>query len=596
MHMKRTLSYWLVITGILLSLPSFASDNIAAIIEKVRAPSYDCPDDSLYPELESALARESLSSHQRNALVSAKGQFLICRGDYETAQAELDALVAQPDIDHSSYAYVSAIYQIGFIYDAQENPARCRYYRQARSLSSPEQHSDIFISSSLGLISYCAASDDVSERLGKMFNILERYSENGSPAELAHIHNSIGLLYAGLGQHALAAEQFLKAHDMGLPYYEGSNKLSILISAIVSLLSSGQQDEAYRRIQEYSELNETIATPLTNYFYYYSLSYYYRKNRDFEALEASMPDFNQAISAVSSSFGMMIYRWHEAEICLHNNDLSCLRSYIKQFDKEDNFIPPRFKTNLDYLRFNLSMYLALGDVEKARIANDIFATEADRKRIEQQDSARILSAANLYNRIYGLESEVEAAKLARKNTLIAVVTLFLVSSAVAAFFLRRKFLATKAIDPVTRLLNAEVAISRIGKLSAPADGRAVGIAIFDICNFKEITRYLGSSKTDSVLRTIARTLQNNIRGSDILGRFGTEQFIMCLHNVEESSARPYFERMRVAIEQSLENGDSTGSIKVESTVSVFVTHERITGLSDILDEMSMSIGISNRPE
>lgn len=594
--MKTLYICWLLAAASLLSLPALASEEIAAIIEKVRAPSYDCPDDSLYTELESALARESLSVHERYALISAKGQFLICRGDYETARTMLEELVSQPDIDQSSYSFVSAINQIGFIHDAQENPARCRYYRQARSLSSPDRHSDIFTSSSLGLINYCAESDDIGERLGKMFNILERSANKGSPAELAHIHNAIGLLYASLGQHSLAAEQFLKAHDMGLPYYEGSNKLSILISAIVSLLSSGQQDEAYRRIQEYGALNETIATPLTNYYYYYSLSYYYRKNRDFDALAASMPDFKEAVSAISSSFGMMIYRWHEAEICLHNNDLPCLRNYIKQLDKEDNFIPPRFKTNLDYLRFNLSMYLALGDVDKAQIANDIFATEADRKRVDQQDSARILSAANLYNRIYGLESEVKAAEQTRKNTLIAVVALFLVSSAVAAFFLRRKFMATKAIDPVTQLLNAEVAISRIGKLSAPDDGRAIGIAIFDISNFKEITRYLGSSKTDSVLRNIARTLKNNIRGSDILGRFGTEQFIMCLHNVEESSARPYFERMRVAIEQSLENGDKTGSIKMESTVSVFVTHEKITGLSDILDEMAMSIGINNRTE
>ena len=40
----------------------------------------------------------------------------------------------------------------------------------------------------------------------------------------------------------------LKAHEMGLFVYEGSNKVSI-ISAIVSLLSSGQTD-AYQSILE----------------------------------------------------------------------------------------------------------------------------------------------------------------------------------------------------------------------------------------------------------------------------------------------------------------------------------------------------------
>ncbi|OFC72354.1 GGDEF domain-containing protein [Alteromonas confluentis] len=588
--------YWLVVLGLLLPVSAFDNDDIDAVIEKVRAPSYDCPNDSLFPELEATLNQESLTTTQRNALISAKGQFLICRGDFESALTLLGDLVDQPDIDKASYTYVSAINQIGFIYDAQENPTRCQYYRQARSLSSPEKHSDIYMSSSLGMISYCSEYDDVSERLGKMFSILERFYEDGSPAELAHIHNSIGLLYGGLGQHGLAAEQFLKAHDMGVQFYEGSNKLSMLISAIVSLQSSGQNEEAYRRIQEYAALNATINTPLTNYFYYNSLVYYYRKNRDFENLEKTLPDFKAAVSAVSSSFGTLIYKWHEAEICLHNGNLVCLVDYVQQFKDEKNTIPPRLATNLDYLSFNLAIYLALGDVEKARVANDVFAMEAERKRIKQQDSARVLSAANLYNRIYGLEAEVEAEQQARQRILWALLAVFIITGSLATYFLRRKFLAAKAIDPVTQLLNSEVAISRIGKLSAPDKGRAIGIAVFDISNFREITRYLGPSKTNSVLKAIARTLQNNIRGSDILGRFGTEQFIMCLHNVEESSARPYFERMRTAIAQALEEGDTAGSIKVESTVSIFITNEKITGLHDILDDMATSIGLNHRSQ
>ena len=71
---------------------------------------------------------------------------------------------------------------------------------------------------------------------------------------------------------------------------------------------------------------------------------------------------------------------------------------------------------------------------------------------------------------------------------------------------------------------------------------------------------------------------------------------MCLHNVEESSARPYFERMRTAIAQALEEGDTAGSIKVESTVSIFITNEKITGLHDILDDMATSIGLNHRSE
>ena len=97
--MRRTPMYWLVVLGLLLPVSAFANEDIDAVIEKVRAPSYDCPNDSLFPELEATLNQESLTTTQRNALISAKGQFLICRGDFESALTLLEDLVDQPDID-----------------------------------------------------------------------------------------------------------------------------------------------------------------------------------------------------------------------------------------------------------------------------------------------------------------------------------------------------------------------------------------------------------------------------------------------------------------------------------------------------------------
>ena len=594
MHLHPFFIFFLFTSLFVVSQAVCASDDIDAVIETMRAPSYDCPDNALFPELEAVLARDSLSTEQRFALEAAKGQFLICQGDYANALALLTGIVAQEEIDEESYAYASAIHQIGFVYDAQENPARCKYYAKARKLSSPERHSDVFTSASLGLITYCSDSMDVGERLGKMFAVLERYSDTGSPGELAHIHNSIGLLYGSLGQHSLAAEQYLKAHEMGLQVYEGSNKLSILISAIVSLLGSGQTDEAYKRIAEYGMLNKEIDTPLTNYLYQYSLSFYYRKTHNYEKLAASLPDLKEAVTAISSNFGMLIYKWHEAEVCLYKNDLTCVQNYLDSFDQGGHFIPANFVTNLDYLSFNLAMYLALGDIEKARIANEVFSTEAEKKRVRQQDSARVLSAATLYNKIYDLESEIEAAAQRRNNMLLVIAVILVILSGIVAYVLRKKFLATKAIDPVTQLLNAEAAIGRIDKLEAPKTHRAIAIAIFDISNLREITRKMGSTKADSVLRKIAQTLQNATRGNDILGRFGTDQFILCLHNIEERSARTFFERVRTALDNTFDDSAETSDINVESKMSIFVAHEKVSGLNDILDEMVMSIDINNR--
>lgn len=580
---------------LLASFATSANTDVDAVIEKVRSPSYDCPSQSLLPELEQALTLESLTSQQRFALTVAKGQFLICRGKYEEAENMLLKAIMQNNIDEGSYAFASAIYQIGFTYDARENPARCEYYQQAQDLSSPERHSDIFTSSSLGLINYCSESTSPEVRLGKMFGVLKRYSDNGSPGELAHIHNSIGLLYGELEQHALAAEQYLKAHEMGLLVYKGSNKVSIIISAIVSLLSSGQIDRAYESILELGVLNNEIKTPLSEFLYQYALSIYYRKTQDYNSLAYSLPDLEKATANISSSLGKMLVDWHKAEICLHNNDLNCIEQYLTSIDALDkNAIPRVFKSNLDYLSFNVSMYLALADIARAKEAHSTYSKAVTKRREVTQDTALIVGAANLYTRIYDLESAIEQAEEQRKSTLYTAIAVFLLLVTITGYVLHKKHLARKAIDPVTLLLNANSAIARINKLDAPKRGRAIAIAIFDISNLREITRKMGSTKGDLVLRQIAQTLQNVTRGNDILGRFGTEQFILCLHNIEERSARQFFDRVQNALDNTFENDATSDHIVVESQMSVFIANEKITGLNDILDDIAMSIDLGNR--
>ena len=597
MFQKIVCTIILILSVAFASFTTEASDTIDAFIEEVRTPSYDCPSQSLFPQLEKTLLGASLSTQQRFALTVAKGQFLICRGKYEEAEKMLLKAIMQSNIDETSYAFASAIYQIGFSYDARENPARCKYYKQAQDLSSPERHSDIFTSASLGLISYCSDSSSPEVRLGKMFGVLKRYSNDGSPEELAHIHNSIGLLYGSLEQHALAAEQYLKAHEMGLQVYEGSNRVSIIISAIVSLLSSGQFDRAYQSILELGALNTEIDTTLSNFLYQYALSIYYRKTQDYTSLAYTLPDLEEATANISSSLGEMLVSWHKTEICLQNSDLPCIREYLSEIKAMNaNVIPKVFETNLDYLSFNVDMYIALGDLERAKAAHNIYSKEVTKRRELAQDSSLIIGAANLYTRIYDLESAIEQAEQRRKNTLYTAIIVFILISGIAGYVLHRKHQARKAIDPVTQLLNADSAISRINKLDAPKLGRAIAIAIFDVSNLRDITRKLGSTKGDLVLRKIAQTLQNATRGNDILGRFGTEQFILCLHNIEERSARQFFDRVQSALDSTFESETTTDSIEVESHMSVFIANEKITGLNDILDDIAMSLDINNNAD
>ncbi|MDV2439411.1 GGDEF domain-containing protein [Acinetobacter gerneri] len=68
------------------------------------------------------------------------------------------------------------------------------------------------------------------------------------------------------------------------------------------------------------------------------------------------------------------------------------------------------------------------------------------------------------------------------------------------------------------------------------------IIMLDLDNFKQVNDRYGHLIGDQVLITVANTIQENIRGTDILGRYGGEEFLMILKNTDEKTARMIAQR------------------------------------------------------
>ena len=60
-----------------------------------------------------------------------------------------------------------------------------------------------------------------------------------------------------------------------------------------------------------------------------------------------------------------------------------------------------------------------------------------------------------------------------------------------------------------------------------------GVLFMDIDKFKDINDRFGHQFGDNVLKTVARTLIGNIRGSDVVGRWGGEEFVGIFNHMEK---------------------------------------------------------------
>lgn len=108
-----------------------------------------------------------------------------------------------------------------------------------------------------------------------------------------------------------------------------------------------------------------------------------------------------------------------------------------------------------------------------------------------------------------------------------------------------------ATDSLTGLANRRHFIDEARRrIQMLGHGRALGIALVDMDHFKCINDTHGHAAGDEVLQGFARVAADNLRGGDLVARFGGEEFILLLNNSDMDSLRHCLERIRKAFSQT----------------------------------------------
>lgn len=105
-------------------------------------------------------------------------------------------------------------------------------------------------------------------------------------------------------------------------------------------------------------------------------------------------------------------------------------------------------------------------------------------------------------------------------------------------------------DGLTKLFNRKGFFDTIKPLSyiAQRNHLSVAIMMIDIDNFKALNDTRGHQAGDRALAHVANLIKANIRKSDILGRYGGEEFCLFFTYTEKASLMKIAEKIRKAIE------------------------------------------------
>lgn len=115
--------------------------------------------------------------------------------------------------------------------------------------------------------------------------------------------------------------------------------------------------------------------------------------------------------------------------------------------------------------------------------------------------------------------------------------------------LENRIMQLALTDSLTGLLNRRAFIDRLEceierhkRLSQP-----LSLIMADIDDFKKINDNYGHLVGDEVLQKVAKCFNLSVRKYDFIGRYGGEEFIICLPGVDTRKAQYIAERLRVSI-------------------------------------------------
>lgn len=169
----------------------------------------------------------------------------------------------------------------------------------------------------------------------------------------------------------------------------------------------------------------------------------------------------------------------------------------------------------------------------------IYAGQFFEQRAARLQAAALVVASGIALLLSGLPGMVTAWAMVAGSSVLATEALARLNSRI------RTQLVT---DPLTGLLNRPGFVTAAERMRSVADrtGLPISIALIDLDQFKQVNDLQGHAAGDELLVELGREWRAELRGSEVLARFGGDEFALALVGTEKVGAEEALRRLRLA--------------------------------------------------
>ncbi len=171
--------------------------------------------------------------------------------------------------------------------------------------------------------------------------------------------------------------------------------------------------------------------------------------------------------------------------------------------------------------------------------------------------------------------------------LVAYVTSMLASDILAG---KRKITLQSQTDELTGLLNMRAFNLLLEKQQASAARyrEPFSILMVDVDELKEVNDHYGHKAGSRTIQTVSSTIRNSVRASDILARYGGDEFVILLTHTRTEQARLVAERIRAAIANMSFDVDGN-RITATASIGIACFPECVQDPAEVLDKADQAL-------
>ncbi|NQZ51835.1 MAG: GGDEF domain-containing protein [Moritella sp.] len=161
-----------------------------------------------------------------------------------------------------------------------------------------------------------------------------------------------------------------------------------------------------------------------------------------------------------------------------------------------------------------------------------------------------------------------------------------------------KLYRESTIDSLTGLINRRVLMRQVTEIAINSNAAqdSFSVMMFDLDYFKRVNDTYGHMVGDKVLVKLSSLLKRELRNSDVIARFGGEEFLVVMPHLELAQATQVALRVAEAIRQSSVMTDEQQEVTFTTSIGVtqYIADEPIAQLFKRVDDLLYQAKVQGR--